>query len=83
MSVVPRRASLPLLTMLLAAGCGPAVREDRSILFTSDGKQVAFQHGREGIFVAETEGAAPTKIFEPDANTIAVSTPLWSPVDKQ
>ncbi len=78
-----RRLSLPVLAIFMLAGCGQAVREDRSILFTSDGKQVAFQHGRDGIFVAETEGAAPTKIFEPDADVIAVGTPLWSPVDKR
>jgi Tol biopolymer transport system component len=83
MSFVPGRVSLPFLAIFILAGCGPAVREDRSITFAQDGKQVAFQHGRDGIFIAETEGAAPTKIFEPDADVIAVSTPIWSPVDKQ
>jgi hypothetical protein len=59
------------------------VREDRAITFAPDGKQVAFQHGRQGIFIAETEDAEPTKIFQPDADVIATSAPLWSPTDKR
>jgi Tol biopolymer transport system component len=74
---------LSLFAFLFLAGCGTAVREDRAIPFTSDGQHVAFQHGREGIFVAETEGAEPTKIFQPDADVIAISPPLWSPIDKR
>jgi tetratricopeptide (TPR) repeat protein len=81
MSAAMRRLSL--FALLFLAGCGTAVREDRAIPFTSDGQHVAFQHGREGIFVAETEGAEPTKIFQPDADVIAISPPLWSPVDKR
>jgi hypothetical protein len=72
---------LPLL--LLSVGCSPTIREDRTIHFAPDGRQVAFQHGRDGLFVAETEDAAPTKIFQPDADTIAVSAPQWSPTDKR
>lgn len=73
-----------LLPLLLLAGCSSdGAREDRTIPFAVDGRHVAFQHGREGIFVAETEGAEPTKIFQPDADTLAVSTPLWSPTDKR
>lgn len=74
---------LSLLPLLLLAGCTSGVREDRTIPFAADGRHVAFQHGRDGIFVAETEGAEPTKIFQPDADTLAVSTPLWSPTDKR
>jgi hypothetical protein len=83
MSSVLRRLSLPLLVSLFLTGCGAAVREDRTILFAPDGKQVAFQHGRDGIFIVETEGAEPTKIFQPDPDTIAVSAPMWSPTDKR
>lgn len=76
---------LPLLAFLslLVTGCAGGVREDRSIHFAPDGRQVAFQHGRDGIFISETEGAKPTKIFQPDADVIAVSSPLWSPTDKR
>ena len=59
------------------------MREDRTIHFAADGEQVAFQHGRDGLFIAETDSAEPTKIFQPDADTIAVSAPLWSPTDKR
>jgi Tol biopolymer transport system component len=82
-AAVLRRLSVLLLASLLLAGCSPATREDRTITFAPDGKQVAFQHDRDGIFIAETEGAAPTKIFQPDADVIAVGTPLWNPVDKR
>jgi hypothetical protein len=83
MSAVLRRLSLPLFVSLLVAGCSATVREDRTIQFAPDGGQVAFQHGRDGIFVVETEGAKPTKIFQPDEDVIAVSAPLWSPTDKR
>lgn len=78
-----RRFALPLLASVLLAGCSPGVREDRTITFDQGGKNVGFQHGREGIFIAETEGAAPTKIFQPDDDVLAVSAPLWSPTDKR
>jgi hypothetical protein len=78
-----RRVLLPLVVSVLLAGCGSVVREDRTITFAQDGQQFAFQHGRDGVFLAETEGAAPTKIFQPDEDVIAVSTPSWSPIDKR
>jgi hypothetical protein len=81
MSAALRRFSV--FSFLVLAGCGTSVREDRAIPFTTDGQHVAFQHGRDGIFVSETEGAEPTKIFQPDADVIAVSPPLWSPIDKR
>ncbi len=83
MSLTLRRVGLSVFASILLVGCNATVREDRSITFAPDGKQVAFQHGRDGIFVVETEGAAPTKIFQPDADVIAVSAPLWSPTDKR
>ena len=79
--VCPR--SCLLCSAVLLAGCSSSVREDRTITFAPDGKQVAFQHGRQGIFIAETEEAEPTKIFQPDADVIAMSAPLWSPTDKR
>lgn len=79
-----RRLSSSLLTSCLLVGCSPSVvREDRSIQFSSDERQVAFQHGRDGLFIAETDSAEPRKIFQPDSDVIAVSAPLWSPTDKR
>ncbi|MHB1423984.1 MAG: TolB family protein [Gemmataceae bacterium] len=83
MSVALRKMSLPVFVFFLLAGCSAGVREDRTIHFGSDGEQVAFQHGRGGLYIAETESAEPTKIYQPDADTIAVSAPLWSPTDKR
>lgn len=84
MSVRLPQISLTVLTSCLLVGCSSsAVREDRTIQFSADERHVAFQHGREGIFVAETDGAEPRKIFQPDADVIAVSAPLWSPTDKR
>ncbi len=66
----------------LFAGCGEPVREDRSITFSKDGGNVAFQHGDSGVFVADEEGA-PQKIFQPGSDAIATSAPLWAPDDKR
>ena len=70
------------LPLVLAVGCQP-VREDRSINFQTNGDQVAFQHGSDGIFIADQHGGPPTKIFQPAADVVATSTPLWSPTDKR
>jgi hypothetical protein len=80
MATVLRRCLGPVvLAGLLLGGCQP-VREDRSIHFSPDGQRVAFQNGREGVFVADGDGE-PQKIFQPDASVLATSPPLWSPVD--
>jgi tetratricopeptide (TPR) repeat protein len=79
-----RRLLLPLLFWTLGlTGCGQPVREDRSIRFSDDGQQAAFQHGQEGVFIVEDAGAAPKKIFQPGPDVVAVSPPLWSPTDKR
>src|SRR5262249_55644789 len=73
-----------LLTLAaLLAGCSQAVREDRTITWANDGGSVGFQHGREGIFLADKDGRNLTRIFQPDANVIATSTPLWNPTGKR
>ncbi|HEV8062796.1 MAG TPA: hypothetical protein VGP68_23150 [Gemmataceae bacterium] len=72
-----------LATICLFWGCGQPAREDRSIHFSSDGGQVGFQHGNEGIFLADPAGGLPRKIFQPSADAIAVSTPLWAPGGKE
>ncbi len=71
-----------LLTLaIVSAGCGQPVRQDRTIEFSRDGKQVAFHHDSEGVFVAAHDGGTPTKIFQPDENVLATSRPLSSPTD--
>jgi hypothetical protein len=67
---------LPVL--VLAAGCQP-VREDRTITWSASGNSVGFQHGRDGVFVADREGGGLTKIFQPGADVLATSPPLWHP----
>ena len=69
------------LTLFLVVGCGETVREDRSADWNRDGKTVAFQHDKEGVFVADKDGQAITRIFEPDASVLATSRPLYSPLD--
>jgi hypothetical protein len=64
------------------SGCG-GTHEDRTITFSASGGQVGFQHGREGVFVADKDGGGLTKIFTPDKDTIAVGTPLWAPDGKR
>lgn len=71
-----------LFALTLLAGCQP-VREDRRINFTADGKDVAFQHGQEGVFVADSKGEGLKKIFQPDEDTLAVSSPLYGPTDRR
>ncbi len=66
---------------LMIVGCGEPVRPDRTIEFSRDGKQVAFQHDQEGIFVADPHGGPATKIFQPDETVLATSRPLTSPTD--
>src|SRR5262249_51342542 len=68
--------------LLLAAGC-QEVKEDRSINFASDGSQVGFQHGQDGVYVADIQGTGLKKIFQPTEDLIAVSSPLFSPTDRR
>lgn len=72
-------ASLSLLGLLLVlAGC-EGVQEDRTIEFSAQGESVGFQHGDQGLFVADKDGKGLTKVFQPGADVLATSTPLWSP----
>ena len=79
------RARVVLLTLVgfVIWGCGQPAREDRSIHFSGDGTQVGFQHGNDGVFLANPAGGAPRKIFQPATDVIAVSTPLWAPNGKE
>src|ERR1700733_12688439 len=76
-----RAVCLFLLAGLLS-GCAP-VRENRQINFSADGTNVGFQHGNEGVFVAGSNREGLRKIFTPAKDTLAVSSPLFSPIDKR
>jgi Tol biopolymer transport system component len=65
------------ICLAIALGCD-AVQEDRHVEFSRSGNQVAFQHGRDGIFVADPQTGELRKVFDPDESIVAVSTPLWS-----
>jgi hypothetical protein len=68
-----------LLGLVLAlAGC-QGVQEDRTIEFAPSGDSVGFQHGDQGVFVADKAGGGLKKVFQPDADVLATSTPSWSP----
>ena len=69
------------LTILsfLVAGCGQPVREDRSINWSGEGQSVGFQHGEDGVFLADKDSGKLTKIFQPGGDVVATSSPLWSP----
>ncbi len=68
-----------LLGLVVAlAGC-EAVQEDRTIEFAPEGDSVGFQHGEQGVFVADKAGGGLKKVFQPGADVLATSTPLWSP----
>ncbi|MEM8883634.1 MAG: hypothetical protein AAGD14_06190 [Planctomycetota bacterium] len=72
------RARLFVLVWILAA-CAEPVREDRTIAWSAQGHAVGFQHGDNGVFLADADGGKLERIFEPGEKVIATSTPLWSP----
>ncbi len=78
--VCPALTSVVLILLVLGCVKEP-VREDRTIGFSHDGGQVAFQHGHEGVYVADRNSGAATKIFQPDETVLATSRPLTSPTD--
>src|SRR5262249_39649605 len=82
-----RSPCAPLVVLFACAvtlsGCGGATREDRTISFSATADSVGFQHGAEGVFVAEKDGGGLTKVFTPGEGVIAVGTPLWAPNDRR
>ena len=68
---------LVLAYALLAIGCD-GVQEGRHIEFSPSGNQVAFQHGNDGLFVADPQTGKLQKVFDPDPSIVAVSTPIWA-----
>ncbi len=80
MRSIVRAASVCALAAVLAGlGCSPGVRQDRTIAWSPEGKAVGFQHDQEGIFIADEDGGRLEKIFQPGADTLVTSPPLWSP----
>lgn len=74
------RSWLPgLLICAASLACEQPVREDRTIEWAGDGDQVAFQHGPQGVFVAGKDGQGLVQLFQPTADTLATSSPLWAP----
>ena len=70
-----------ILLLTAAAGCGQPVREDRTITWSAAGTAVGFQHGDDGVFLADPETGERTRIFKPDPDVLATSTPLWAPTE--
>jgi dipeptidyl aminopeptidase/acylaminoacyl peptidase len=68
-----------LIGLVLALSGCEAVREDRTIEFSPQADSVGFQHGEQGVFVADKNGGGLKKVFQPGADVVATSTPLWSP----
>jgi tetratricopeptide (TPR) repeat protein len=75
------RASAAVL-LLAAIGCNPAVREDRTITFSSDGK-ASFQHGKNGVFITDLTTGKPKQIYKPTPDDLAISPPIWDPSGKR
>jgi hypothetical protein len=71
------------LGSLLLSGCGQPVKENRTITWSPDGKAVSFQHGTDGVFVADKDGKGLRKIFQPGPDVLATSPPLWSPTERR
>jgi Tol biopolymer transport system component len=67
------------LALLLLVSCGDFVREDRTIEWSKDGETVAFQHGKDGVYVASRDGEGLERIHEADPHVLATSRPVWSP----
>lgn len=49
------------------------------ITSSPDGTSTGFQHGRDGVFIRDGETGRLERIFTPDEDVLATSTPLWSP----
>src|SRR5262245_212881 len=76
------RAVVTASVVLAVAGCQPGVREDRTITFSAGG-QAAFQHGRNGVVVTDPATGKPKRIYEPGADDLAVSPPVWDSAGKR
>jgi hypothetical protein len=59
------------------------VRQDRTIQISFDGQQATFVDNTAGVFVTDTGGGQPVRIFQPLPGTVATSVPLWAPADRR
>jgi hypothetical protein len=66
--------------LVVTGGCS-GVRQDRTITFSADGTQVAVQHDRDGIFVADSETCDISKIFDPPRDIVAALEPSRQTID--
>jgi hypothetical protein len=67
---------------LASGGCAP-VRENRAITWSAEGGAVGFQHADRGVFVADKQGGALKRVYQPGADVIATGAPLWSPTGRR
>ena len=77
-----RSAWLQAWACLVLFSPWPAARRSRRIARSSsplEADSVGFQHGDQGVFVADKDGGGLKKVFQPGADVLATSTPLWSP----
>jgi hypothetical protein len=89
MRCASRRPFAPVVALgacaaLALAGCGQPVREDRTITWSPDGQRVGFQHGQEGVFVADNHAELATDVVAPLALKLHVPEPAGKqtgPVD--
>src|SRR5262245_51214668 len=68
--------------VLAVMGCRPAVREDRTITFSADGR-ASFQHGPDGVFVADPVTGQPKRIYHLTGDDLATSPPAWDSAGKR
>ena len=76
----PAWLALVVVVAASSACCQP-VKEDRTVTWSSQGDNVGFQHGDDGVFVADREGGGLERVYQPGPDIVATSTPLWSPTD--
>ena len=69
--------------VLVLAGCATRCRRTARSSSAPDADSVGFQHGDQGVFVADKDGGGLKKVFQPGADVLATSTPLWSPTGRR
>ncbi len=72
-------ACAALACLFTLPGCGDRIREDRTVQFSAAGENAGFQHGEDGVFVADRQTGDLVSVFKPGADVLATSTPLFAP----
>jgi hypothetical protein len=83
MSIRPRLLGAMAFFPLFLLGCGQGVREDRTAAWSPNGQGVAFQHGRDGVYIGNEDGQPPRQVLNLPSDAIAASTPLWDATGKR